>query len=97
MYATKEYEEVCAKVKTNWVNIFLPFVKNVCCQSYGVPKQLGVKSRSKEMIPIDDNLEVCKTWETDCMRKYINVTEEYNAFKALSDLYKELYDRKYGC
>lgn len=97
MYATKEYEEECAKVKKEWVNIFMPFVKNICCQSYGVPKQLGVKSRSKEMILIDDNLEVCRTWETDCMRKYINVTKEYNAFKALSDLYKELYDRENDC
>lgn len=93
MYATKEFEEECTKVKTKWVKTYMPFVKNISCQSYGVPKQLGVVSRSKEMILIDDNLEVCKTWETDKARKYINVTKEYNAFKALSDLYKELYDR----
>ena len=45
------------------------------------------------MILIDDNLEVCKVWETKVNRKYINVTENFNACNALIELYKELDDR----
>lgn len=93
MYATEEFEKECAKIKEEWIKTFLPFVKNVCCQSYGTPKQLGIKSKSKEMILIDDNLEVCKVWKTKVNRKYINVTENFNAYNALIELYKELNDR----
>lgn len=94
MYATSEYEKQCAKIKEKWIRKFLPFVKDVCCQSYGTPKQLGIKSRSKEMILIDDNLEVCKIWETKNMRKYMNVKRGFNAFNALTTLYTDLYDRE---
>lgn len=40
------------------------------------------------MILIDDNSEVCKIWETNKMRKSINLKENFGIIQALKTLIK---------
>ena len=86
MQASPEYEEICTKEKTEWVKKNLPFVKTICCQSYGIPKQNAIKTRAKIMYLIDDNKSVCETWETAKMRKAVNVSKIYTALDFLIEL-----------
>jgi FMN phosphatase YigB (HAD superfamily) len=73
MFATKQYEEKCKKEKEQWIRKNLKFINNIYIDSYGIPKQKMVKEKSSLMILIDDNIDVCKNWETKKQRKYKNV------------------------
>ena len=53
---------------------------------YGIPKQNAIKKRAKQMILIDDNSEVCKMWETNSMRKAINLTDNFDIVAALQSI-----------
>ena len=83
MQASREYEEICAKEKTEWVRKVLPFINEVVCQPYGTPKQKGISKRANTMILIDDNKEVCNMWKTNKQRRAIQVDNEYSALEAL--------------
>lgn len=86
MQASPEYEEICRKEKIEWCKQHLPFITSFVAQSYGVPKQNAIKSRTKNDILIDDNLEICQMWENGKTRKAIQVTTEKNVTQILWDL-----------
>ena len=83
MGASPEYEEICRQEKIEWIEKYLPFVHDINITSYGIPKQNTIKKRAKQMILIDDNSEVCKIWETNSMRKAINLTDSFDIVAAL--------------
>lgn len=83
MGASKEFEEECAKVKTEWVKENMPFIKEISCISYGIPKQKAIKKRAKTMYLLDDNKEVCNMWNTETQRKSFNLSEDFDVVKAL--------------
>ena len=86
MQASPEYEEICRKEKIEWINDYLPFVSEINICSYGIPKQNCIQKRAKEMFLIDDNVEVCKMWETPTQRIAININEEYTVVDALNEI-----------
>ena len=86
MGASPEYEEICRQEKIKWIKEYLPFVHDINITSYGIPKQNAIKKRSKQMILIDDNLEVCKMWETNSMRKAINLNDDFDIVMALKSI-----------
>lgn len=45
------------------------------CIPYGTPKQMAIKSIGGYHILVDDNPEVCKTWDTKKKRKSVLITE----------------------
>lgn len=92
MNASPEYEKECEKVKTEWVNINLPFISKITCQSYGIPKQNAIDKRAKKMYLIDDNTEICKIWETAKQRTAININKEFTVVNALEKIYKEILE-----
>lgn len=87
MNASPEYERECARVKREWVAKNLPFITDIKCQSYGTPKQNAITKRAKSMYLIDDNIEICKAWVTEKMRKAINVDREFTVVDALKEIY----------
>lgn len=95
MTATEEFEEITTKEKLQWCRKYLPFVKDFNAQSYGVPKQKAIKKKCKTMFLIDDNLEVCKTWETPKTRMYENVTKDWNVVSALVNIYRKLAEEDF--
>lgn len=86
MGASPEYEEICRQEKIEWIKQYLPFVHDINITSYGIPKQNTIKKRAKQMILIDDNSEVCKMWETNSMRKAINLTDNFDIVAALQSI-----------
>lgn len=86
MQASPEYEEICRAEKMEWIRKNLPFVSEISIVSYGVPKQNCIKKRAQKMILIDDNIEICKTWETAKQRKAMNVNSNYNIVEALEEI-----------
>lgn len=86
MGASPEYEEICRQEKIKWIKEYLPFVHDINITSYGIPKQNAIKKRAKQMILIDDNLEVCKMWETNSMRKAINLNDSFDIVMALQSI-----------
>lgn len=86
MGASREYEEKCRAEKATWIKKYLPFATEINICSYGIPKQNCVQKRCSEMILIDDNTEVCKVWDTNKMRKSINISETFTAIDALRSL-----------
>ena len=86
MGASPEYEQVCWEEKEQWINENLPFVNEVNICSYGIPKQNSVQKRAKTMILIDDNREVCEMWNTNKMRKSINVAKDFDIIAALKTI-----------
>lgn len=86
MQASPEYEEICRKEKIKWINEYLPFVTEINISSYGIPKQNCIQKRAKTMILIDDNIEVCKMWNTPFQRNSINVNEEFTVLDALNSI-----------
>ena len=91
MGASKEYEEICTREKREWCKNFLPFITNFTAQPYGVPKQKGIVKNAQTEILIDDNIEVCKVWETQKRRKYYQVTKEKNVTQILQEIYNEYF------
>lgn len=91
MNASSEYEENCAKEKKDWVKKNMPFIKEVNCLSYGIPKQNAITKRTTKAFLIDDNKEVCEMWRkdenTNCIRIPIQVTRSYNVVDALRQIY----------
>ena len=90
MQASREYEEICTTEKIAWVRENLPFINEITCQSYGIPKQNVIKKRAKTMILIDDNKEVCETWETAKMRRSFNVSKIYTVTDALQEILESI-------
>ena len=86
MQASREYEEICKAEKIAWVRENLPFIDEITCQSYGIPKQNAIKKRTARMILIDDNKEVCETWKTAKQRTFFNVNKEFSAVNALETI-----------
>lgn len=78
---TYNYKKKCEQEKRNWIKKFLPFVKNVEIQSYGILKHTHVESG----ILIDDNEKICKHWRNE-NRVALNVNKEFNVIKALKKL-----------
>ena len=86
MQASPEYEEICRQEKIKWINKYLPFVSEINICSYGIPKQNCIQKRAKLMYLIDDNIEVCKMWETPLQRKAINIDSEFTVINALNEI-----------
>lgn len=78
---TYNYKKKCEQEKRNWIKKFLPFVKNVEIQSYGILKHTHVESG----ILIDDNEKICRHWRNE-NRIALNVNKEFNVIKALKKL-----------
>ena len=91
MQASEEYEIECAEAKREWVKKFMPFVTEFTAQSYGIPKQNAIKKRAKTMYLLDDNKEVCEMWNTNKMRRAINVNNDgLTTIEALELIYCEI-------
>lgn len=86
MGASPEYEQICREEKEQWINENLPFVNEVNICFYGIPKQNLIQKRAKTMVLIDDNIEVCKMWNTNKMRKSINVSKDFDIIAALKTI-----------
>lgn len=86
MGASPEYEQVCRKEKEQWINENLPFVNEVNICSYGIPKQNLIQKRAKIMVLIDDNREICEMWDTNKMRKSVNVSKSFDIIMALQSI-----------
>ncbi len=78
---TYNYKKKCEQEKRNWIKKFLPFVKKVEVQSYGILKHTHVESG----ILIDDNEKICRHWRNE-NRIALNVNKEFNVIKALKKL-----------
>ena len=89
MQASPEYEEICREEKNNWILENLPFVSEVSIVPYGIPKQDCIIKRAQRMILLDDNKEICETWETAKQRKAIQITKDWTVVHALKNLLEE--------
>ncbi|MGN0961492.1 MAG: hypothetical protein ACI4PF_04765 [Christensenellales bacterium] len=86
MRASVEFEEDCRQQKIKWVKQFLPFVTEITCQSYGIPKQNAIQKKSEKMFLIDDNKEVCNIWEQEKNCIAVNLTKDFNVIDALNQI-----------
>lgn len=89
-YASKEFERACTREKIRWVKNNLPFIDNISCISYGVPKQTAISKRTSKIFLIDDSEEVGRMWETKTQRKWIKVNKKFTVVDALAEIYKEI-------
>lgn len=96
MNASKNYEEICKAEKIAWVRENLPFIDEITCQSYGVPKQKAIKKKTARMILIDDNKSVCDTWKTAKQRTFFNVSKEFSAVNALEKILEKLQNGEWA-
>ena len=87
MQASPEYEEVVRQEKLDWIYENIPFVSEISIIPYGIPKQNAIIKRAQNMVLIDDNMEVCKTWQTAKQRLAINVTKDWTVADALEEVY----------
>ena len=60
--------------------IHFPFISEIHCLSYGMPKQYAIKKRSALMILIDDNEEVLQMWKTNVRRNGILASDFINEY-----------------
>ena len=90
MQASPEYEEVCRAEKIQWVKQNLPFVNEISCVSYGIPKQNCIKKKAQTMILLDDNMEVCEEWKTAKQRKAYQVSANNSVDKVLNQILCDL-------
>lgn len=88
--ASPLYSETCRKEKLNWLAQNFPMIEDIAIIPYGIEKQKAITKRAQTMYLIDDNSEVCKTWETAKQRKAICVDDNYSAYYALCDLYDNI-------
>ena len=86
MRASVEFEEECRQQKVKWIKHFLPFVTEINCQSYGIPKQNAIQKKSSKMFLIDDNKEVCNTWEQEKNCIALNLTKDFDVINALEKI-----------
>ncbi len=84
MGASDEYCKICTEEKREWAKKYMPYISEFYAQEYGVPKQYAPIKRAKEMILVDDNIEVRKMWETEKQRKTINTND--NIINKLKEL-----------
>lgn len=90
MTATPEFDIETERIKRAWVERYLPFIHEFHYQHYGTPKQQAIGKRRKTMILIDDNIEICREWNTrGGMRKAINVNAEFTVIDALTQIIEE--------
>lgn len=92
MQASPEYEEICRREKLQWIEQNLPFVSEIAIIPYGTPKQNAIRKRAQKMYLIDDNIEVCKIWDTNKQRKSIHVYETFSVIDALEQIYLEIIE-----
>lgn len=71
--ATKGYEIECAKVKEEWKNQNMPFVKEFYAVPYGTPKHKVPTKKAKTMVIFDDNETIRNEWTTKTQRIAIGV------------------------
>ena len=90
--ASPLYEEICRKEKLEWLAKNFPMIKDIAIIPYGIEKQKAITKRAQTMYLIDDNKEVCRTWETAKQRKAICIDDDFSAFDALSYLYNAIID-----
>ena len=88
--ASPIYEETCRNEKLNWLTQNFPMITDIAIIPYGIEKQKAITKRAQTMYLIDDNSEVCKTWETAKQRKAILVDDDFSAFDALKAIYDEI-------
>lgn len=67
---SQEYIKIVEKEKEISLKEFHQISK-IHCLAYGTPKQKAPIKKSKEMILVDDNLEVAEMWATPKQRKSI--------------------------
>ena len=60
------------KKKIAWIAENLPFVEEINIVPYGTPKQSAIQKRRKEMILIDDNMELCQMWNTPKTKVFLS-------------------------
>lgn len=89
-YASKKFERECTKEKIKWVKNNLPFIDNISCISYGVPKQTAVSKKTSKIFLIDDDEKVGRVWETKSRRKWIKVNKDFTVVDALAKIYREI-------
>lgn len=70
-----DYIKIVEKEKIEWIKEHFPIITDVHCLAYGTPKQNAKIKKAKEMILIDDNLEVVEMWNTPKQRKSILADE----------------------
>jgi len=75
MNGSVEYLETVAKEKWLWAQKWMPYINEFHALPYGTPKQNAPFQRAKQMVLVDDNLEVLKMWETNIQRKGLQVLE----------------------
>lgn len=89
MQASPEYEEICRAEKNDWIFENLPFAQEVSIVPYGIPKQDCIIKRAQRMILLDDNIEICKAWETAKQRKSVQITKDWTVVHALKEILSE--------
>ena len=88
--ASPLYSETCRNEKLKWLAQNFPMITDIAIIPYGLEKQKAITKRAQTMYLIDDNKEVCKTWETAKQRKAICVDDDFSAFDALKAIYEEI-------
>lgn len=90
--ASPLYEEICRKEKLEWLAKNFPMIKDIAIIPYGIEKQKAITKKAQIMYLIDDNKEVCRTWETAKQRKAVCIDDDYSVYYALFDLYCDIVD-----
>ena len=90
---SEEYAEVCRREKLDWIYEHIPFAIEKHIVPYGTIKQDTIEKHAKVEVLIDDNMEVCKTWETKKQRLAINVNESLTAYHALVIVYRNYFGK----
>lgn len=86
--ASPIYEETCRKEKIKWLAKNFPMITDIAIVPYGIEKQKTITKRAQKMYLIDDNKEVCKTWETAKQREAICVDDDFDVCDALHYIYE---------
>lgn len=68
---SREYINIVEQEKIEWVNEHLPQIEKIHCLDYGTPKQKANFKKVKNLILVDDNIEVNQMWDTPKQRKSI--------------------------
>lgn len=84
-----EYEEICRQEKLEWIQNNLPFVTEINIVPYGTSKQKAIQKKAQLMYLIDDNVDVCKKWQSEKQRVAVCVDEEFTALDALNQIIEE--------
>jgi hypothetical protein len=83
--ATKDYEERCARVKSNWVEKHMPYITEFNAISYGTPKQLYA-NKGLINILVDDDEKVRKMWEQPTTQNQLTIDANENIIDVLKGL-----------